>query len=366
MIFTKEKCVKSVQSLKLKKTWLAIACASALAPAANAVEVYKDGATSVHVGGRLFALYQKYDEYQHKGDGSHNWDGKGTWTNNNARINLSGEHQLNGDLKVMAFWEREFNSEENRDEQRAMFVAMESKTWGRVQFGREENVLWNVRTMADIVQESIFDGRRIVGALDGGDHWWNANTLAYKVWKDKFDFSAAYALPDGDDKQDTSSFNFSGKYKTDFGLDIGIGYVYGKQDDYDSNSGSYVNKEDQQQYWIGAQYRIDNFTFGAVTSYAVIEDDTKGKDDRWLDHELAVAYNWNKFKVGVVYAQRNTDKKGTDNFRGFTGEFTEVDAFNYGVSYKVFDKLSIFGVVAKNDSDTSNDTKWHLGTEYYF
>ena len=170
MIFTKEKCVKSVQSLKLKKTWLAIACASALAPAANAVEVYKDGATSVHVGGRLFALYQKYDEYQHKGDGSHNWDGKGTWTNNNARINLSGEHQLNGDLKVMAFWEREFNSEENRDEQRAMFVAMESKKWGRVQFGREENVLWNVRTMADIVQESIFDGRRIVGALDGADN----------------------------------------------------------------------------------------------------------------------------------------------------------------------------------------------------
>lgn len=343
---------------------LAFALSVGTIQAANAHELYKDGDRSLHAGGRLFALYQSYDEHKVNKDGTTHQDAKGVWTNTNARINFSGEHRLQNDSKIIAMWEREFKNDEEYDEQRAMWIGIDSSEYGRLQFGREENVLWNVRTMADIVQESIFDGRRIVGALDG-KNWWSDNTLAYKIWKKNFDFSAAYVFEKGSDREGVSSFNASGKYKTDFGFDIGLGVVLGDEKEYDQKTKTTSKDEDQKQYWLGLQYKIDNLTLGIVNSRATIKDSVSGRDDVWQDMEASVAYQLDKLKFGVVYAKRETDKKGTDNFRGFTGKFTETNALNFGVSYKILDNFSAFAVLGKNDSDTSDDTKWHVGLEYW-
>ncbi len=365
----------------MKKTITSIAVACSLATAVPATvsahEVYRDGARSLHLGGRLFTLYQGYDEQQFNADGSDGWSGKGNWSNMNARINVYGERQLNADLKFSGFWEREFAAETKQvetkdddtrrimnDEQRALWIGLESQTYGRVTFGREENVLWNVRPMADIVTESIFDGRRIVGAQDG-DNWWNDNTIAYKVWKEKFDFSAAYVLPDGNDKENLTSFNASGKYKTDFGLDIGLGYVWGRdKDNYNWDNGTHGINETQHQYWLGLQYRVGDWTLGGVTSFADIKDTATGKDESWHDFEVAATYDINQWTIGAVYAQRNTEEKGSD-IRYKKGKYSETDAINYGATYHVTDHFKVFGVLAFNDADKSDDMKWHLGIEYY-
>ncbi|MCK6262479.1 porin [Vibrio sp. ZSDE26] len=352
----------------MKKTLTSIAVACSLATAVPATvsahEVYRDGARSLHLGGRLFTLYQGYDETKLNSDGTINDTYEGNWSNMNARINVYGERQLSADLKFAGFFEREFSADEN-DEQRALWIGVESQEYGRLTFGREENVLWNVRPMADIVTESIFDGRRIVGAQDG-ENWWNDNTIAYKVWKEKFDFSAAYVLPDGNSKEGVTSFNMSGKYKTDFGLDIGLGYVYGREKSGYSwdDSNSYNMNETQHQYWAGLQYRIGSWTLGGVASIADIEDKSGHRQDEWFDFEVAATYDINQWTIGAVYAQRNTEEKGTTtDFK--QGKYSETDAINYGATYHVTDHFKIFGVLAFNDADKSEDTKWHLGIEYY-
>ncbi|MGF1719947.1 porin [Vibrio kyushuensis] len=349
----------------MKKTLTSIAVACSLATAVPATvsahEVYRDGARSLHLGGRLFTLYQSYDEKHFDSEGVQESDPQGNWSNMNARINVYGERQLSADLKFAGFFEREFAANEN-DEQRALWIGVESQEYGRLTFGREENVLWNVRPMADIVSESIFDGRRIVGAQDG-ENWWNDNTIAYKVWKEKFDFSAAYVLNSGDTHDGATSFNMSGKYKTDFGLDIGLGYVYGKEKEMDWDNGVYNENETQHQYWAGLQYRIASWTFGGVASFADIQDTATNKKDEWFDFEVAATYDINQWTLGAVYAQRNTEEKGTVQYK--QGKYSETDAINYGATYHVTDHFKVFGVLAFNDSDKSEETKWHLGIEYY-
>ena len=327
----------------MKKAALASAIlATLLSGAASAATVYQDDSTSLTVGGRAEARFNVSDNNEVNADGSEN--GNDTFEDKSrARVNLKGKTQLAEGLGAFGTYELEVNPGKDQTlDTRYLFAGLDTE-YGAVSYGQQDSAQVILTDFTDIL--ATFGGD--AADLIDGNKDKRENNFVYSGSFNDLTVTANYIA---NEKKNTDSYGISFVYSLPMGLDLGAGYVDGKQGD---------NGEDADQYNITAAYTFNDFYIAGLYGAGSIGDDDL------TAYEIAAAYQYNKFTFQGVYNYQEVDPKdasSTDNVDYFAIE----GIYKFNGNFRVYAGY-LFNNLDKTDTnrDSVND-ELQAGLRYDF
>lgn len=341
----------------------------AFAPAANA----QDGGLNLDVGGHFkgYGVVTSQDE--------NNGSVTGVDMLRETEVHLTGETTLDNGLTVGAHIEAEAdrtvaaNNGFDIDESYAYFAG----GWGRVNLGNEDGANYLLQVAAPSADSNIDGVRQFIQPV-------NYNVLAntgantavqfdyandFTTETDKFTYltpnvqglqaglsytpdvqsGVANALQ-GVNRDGIGNYNdaweVAARYEGDFdklGVNLGAGYTTANK-----ATGAGGNREDLDEWNIGADFDWGPFGLGAVYTENDAGSDMNGQDDNetWV---IGADYTSGPFKVGGSY-YTNEDNTGSN---GVVTAGTEVDTDRYtgGVNYTFGPGMSFRGTVSYIDHE---------------
>ncbi|MBV1842924.1 porin [Photobacterium ganghwense] len=253
-----------------KMTVASAVLASLLASGVNAATVYQNDETTLSVGGRAEARFNISDENKTTENDSFK-------DKSRARVNLKGKTQLAEGFGAFGTYELEVES--GKDQQidtRYLFAGIGTQ-FGAFSYGQQDSAQVILTDFTDILATFGGDAADLVD----GNKDKRENNFLYAGSFDALTITANYIA---NDKRDSDNYGLSAVYSFPFGLDVGAGYVDGKEGDVDAD-----------QYNLTAAYTFNDFYIAGL--YA---DGSKGDADLKA-YEIAAAYKFNKLTIQGVY-----------------------------------------------------------------
>ncbi|PSW21112.1 porin [Photobacterium sanctipauli] len=311
----------------MKKAVLASAIfATLVSGAASAATVYQDESSSLSVGGRAEARFNISDENKSDADSTDSFEDK-----SRARVNLKGKTEIMDGLGAFGTYEVELkNGKDTKVETRYLFAGLDTQV-GAFSYGQQDSAQVILTDLTDIL--ATFGGD--AADLIDGNKDKRENNFVYSGSFNDLTVTANYIA---NDAKDSDTYGISFVYSLPMGLDLGAGYVDGKDDDVDTD-----------QYNITAAYTINDFYVAGLYAGG------SAGDADLTAYELAAAYKYNQFTFQGVYNYQEEDLNGTktdtvdyfaleaiykfnSNFRAYAGYLFEQlddtdDQFQAGVRY---------------------------------
>ncbi|KXF81508.1 porin [Enterovibrio coralii] len=317
----------------MKKVVLATAILGTFAAASSqAITVYSDDDSSLEIGGRAEARFNISDANESDSNSSFN-------DLSRARINIAGETKVNEDVSVFGFYEAELNADSSNIDNRYLFAGFDT-TYGAFSYGKQDSAQVILTNSTDILYTFGGDAADLTkGNADKVDN----NFVYSNTFADAVIVTLNHAQ---EEEKGNYSSGASVAYDLPFGLQIGAGYVDGKQDD-----------EKAKQYNVSAAYSLNDLYLGALVTRGEIDNvDLEG-------YELAASYSLNHFVVQYVYNYKDVDTnnklQNVDevNYHAIEGAYNVSDDFTAYAGYK-FDRLKTDG--------HRNDDQIQVGLRYDF
>ena len=310
------------------------------------------------------------------------------------RMQLTAEQKVNEELKVFAFYERDFRTQrvEDSDEDvtRRAFVGLEG-TFGQLRFGRDESAMDYVRELLYMPIEKDNNEFHVlyqpISAMGRHD-----NSVIYNYNAGKFALTAGAAFKSEHDFVSESSQSLSAKYVVTPAFTIAAGYVGGQlKTDTEGNivqpnltflglstydvSASFKPvaynpsfKLDQRQFNIGASYKAGRLAIGGTVFRGKYELKVHGQDANRAgtatnsDFDLrgaqaSVRYQVNdKLSVAALYTKSENQ----------TNDFSILNTNSVSVVYNLTPQALFYGTVGRNNSDGSRATIGNVGIRFGF
>ncbi|MCF7353980.1 porin [Vibrio sp. CK2-1] len=330
-----------------KKLLVLAIAAAATATSASAANVYKDGTTTLDVGGRA----------EFRGDfiGTDSGDEiDGTMHNaSRFRLNVGGETQITDGLTGFGFYEAEQGVKSSGDNdassdftQRYMFAGLGTK-FGDVSFGRQDTATVMISQMSDI---STYSGGQ-KGFITAGDEQIN-NAILYtgNFLNDALVVKADVVLGDSDN---TDGYGVAAKYTLPMGLGFALGYAANEGDSSNATSAG----DDEYQIIGGVNYTNEHLYLGATYTggeTASIDRLMIGNDAvDFQGVEATGQYKFdNQFRVIATYSYQEVDDEDYQNWAELTGGYDFTNNLYAYMSYRfnLLDEDSAFAGVDEEDS----------------
>lgn len=276
----------------MNKTLIALAVsAAAVATGVNASELYNQDGTSLNMGGRAEARLSVKD-------------GKAN-DKTRVRLNFLGKVAINDSLYGVGFYEGEFTTEDNGEDNKGDLdnrytYAGIGGTFGEVTYGKNDGALGVLTDFTDIMAYHGNTAAYKIAVADRTD-----NMLAYKGQFADLGIKASYRFADREEGTSISDngqdgYSLSAIYAFgDTGLNIGAGYA---------------DQDKANQYMLAASYTIADFYFAGAF--------VDGEDDSTTDltgYELAAKYKLGQAVFTTTYNYLESKTSGTkadeaDNF----------------------------------------------------
>ncbi|WP_375748595.1 porin [Vibrio sp. HN007] len=330
----------------MKKSTIALAVlAAAISGTASAYEVVNTDDTKLSVGGFAEARYRSL---KGNDDAATPTPDKKSDTSR-ARINLVGEKKINDTYSSFGKVEIEFKQHDTQTH-RAMYAGVKGDM-GSISFGRNEPSvgLKNARNLSDIQVEGVEDTRKLPKALKD----WAGAQFTYEYATDLFEVAAIYALEDEGETKDNQgkAYAASAKVKTDFGLQVGIGYGAGQRHS-DFQNGSWTDNIDESVLYVGTQYKLDQLTLG-LTYHDM------GKDIDQKGFEAVARYDFDKLSISAGYLHEE------EKVSGKTNDLYKSAVISAG--YNFTDNFLVHAGIATNSADDASfDRVARIAAKYYF
>ncbi len=248
-----------------------------------AATVYKDDTSELKIGGRAEARFNVSDNNESATDSAFK-------DKSRARVNLSGKTKLDNGLYGFGKYEAEMDTDEEITN-RYVFAGI-GGNFGEFSYGKQDSAQVQITDFTDTMATFGADAADLIS----GNKDKRENNFVYKG---KFDNLTVIANYISATEKDSDSYGISGVYELDFGLTLGAGYVtQDAADDADNN-----------QFNIGGEYKVSNFTLGALYVTGKADDlDTDGL-------ETSAKYKLGKTTLVAVYNNQQVDDEDTvDNF----------------------------------------------------
>ena len=310
------------------------------------------------------------------------------------RMQLSAEQKVSDELKVFAFYERDFRTQRVEDSDddvtRRAFIGLDGK-YGEVRFGRDESAMDYVRELLYMpIEKDNQEFHVLVQPISAmGRH---DNSLIYNYDADRFAITVGAAFKSERDFVSESSQSVSAKFVPAPGLTLAAGFVGGQlKTDTEGNivqpdltflglstyDVSTVFKPvaynpsfklDQQQVNIGASYRVGRLSLGGTIFSAKYKLKVYGEDaNRAIvgqrdEFELrggqaSVRYQFNdKFSVAALYTKSENK----------TNDFSIFNTTSVSMVYNLTPQTLFYGTVGRNNADASHATIGNLGVRFGF
>ncbi|MGF1682305.1 porin [Photobacterium minamisatsumaniensis] len=255
--------------------------ATLLSGTASAATVYQDETSSLKVGGRAEARFNISDENKSDADNTDSFKDK-----SRARVNLKGRTEIMDGLGAFGTYEMEINSGKDATvDTRYLFAGLDTQV-GAFSYGQQDSAQVILTDFTDIL--ATFGGD--AADLIDGNKDKRENNFVYSGSFNDLTVTANYIA---NEKKDTDTYGISFVYSLPMGLDLGAGYVDGKEDGDDSD-----------QYNITAAYTINDFYVAGLYAGGSIGDADL------TAYELAAAYKYNQFTFQGVYNYQEVDDNG--------------------------------------------------------
>ncbi len=331
----------------MNKTLIALAVsAAAVATGANAAEIYNQDGTSLEMGGRAEARLSLKD-------------GKAQ-DNSRVRLNFLGTTQITDGLYGVGFYEGEFTTADNKNEDdidhRYIYAGLGGK-FGEVTYGKNDGALGVITDFTDIMAYHGNSAAHKIAAADRVD-----NMISYKGQFNDLSLKASYRFADrtegttsnpgayGDNGAD--GYSLSAIYAVaDTGLNLGAGYA---------------DQADQNEYMLAASYSIQDLYLATVYTNGELDK----KDADYTGYEFAAAYTLNQTVFSTTYNNAETNGETSADNVAIDATYYFKPNFRGYVSYNfnLIDKGDKLGKVGSNGTASSMDAEDELaiGLRYDF
>ncbi|NGN99451.1 porin [Grimontia sp. S25] len=314
----------------MNKKLIALAVAAVASTSVSAAEIFNDGTSSMAIGGRAEARAAIKD---------------GDMTDNSrVRINVLGTTQIAEGAYGVGFFEREFKSNESKDENRYIYAGIGTE-FGLVTYGLNDGSLGMITDFTDIMS---YHGAGASSKIDVADR--TDNNIAYVGEFGGLTVKANYV---GENDSVEKGYSLGAVYAMDNGLAMGLGYA-----DQDTNA-----KLTESQIEAAISYSINNIYVAAL--YKDGEEKLSGAKTDLTGYELAAAYKMGNTKFTTTYnnAESKAGSTKSDTYDSIAVDATHYfnDNFRTYVSYN-------FNLLNENEVDTKKDAEDELvfGLRYDF
>ncbi|WP_105901718.1 porin [Vibrio gangliei] len=277
----------------MKKAVLATSILAALVSTSSlAATVYKDDTSELKIGGRAearFNISDNNEEYVAGEKTESAFDDK-----SRARLSISGKTQISSDLTGFGKYENEINTSGDI-KTRYIFGGIGTQI-GDFSYGKQDTALVMITDFTDTMATFGADADDAIALNAGSDK--QENNFAYKGEFSGLTLGANYLAGE---EADSDQYSVAAMYSFDFGLDLGAGYAGGKQADTDVN-----------QFDVGVQYSIADFTLGALYLWNDTDDVANGGDGKNDGYEVSAQYKLDKWTFVGVYNYA-TENDGEDD-----------------------------------------------------
>lgn len=288
----------------MKKTVLASTLTTLLfAGAAQAATVYQDDNSSLSIGGRAEPRFNISDNNE-VGDDSSFKD------KSRARVNISGKSEIMSGVGAFGTYELEVGSGSDETlETRYLFAGIDTH-YGALSYGKQDSAQVILTDFTDIL--ATFGGD--AADLINGNKDKRENNFVYSGTFEGLTVTANYVV---NDEKNTDSYGISFVYSLPMGLDLGAGYVDGKESDVDAD-----------QFNLAAAYTFNDFYFAAVYTDGSLGDlDLKA-------YEIAAAYKINQVTLQGVYNFQEADSTDTVDYVALEGIYKFNSSFRAYAGYR--------------------------------
>ncbi|USH01975.1 porin [Grimontia kaedaensis] len=303
----------------MNKKLIALAVAAVASTSVSAAEVFNDGTSSMAIGGRAEARASIQD---------------GDMTDNSrVRINVLGTTQIAEGAYGVGFFEREFKSDKEGDENRYIYAGIGTE-FGLVTYGKNDGSLGMITDFTDIMS---YHGAGASSKIDVADR--TDNNIAYVGEFGGLTVKANYV---GENDSVEKGYSLGTVYAMDNGLAMGLGYA-----DQDTNA-----KLTESQIEAAISYSINNIYVAAL--YKDGEEKLSGVKKDLTGYELAAAYKMGNTKFTTTYnnAESKAGSTKSDTYDSIAVDATHYfnDNFRTYVSYN-FNLLNENEVATKKDAE---------------
>ncbi|MDD1792856.1 porin [Enterovibrio sp. ZSDZ42] len=309
---------------------------SLISSTSYAYTVYSTDESSLTVTGRIEARFNVSDANKLSEDGN-------TEPNNSfddisrIRGNIDGNTQVTDSIKVFGYYSGEIYSDSSDSKNRYMYVGV-GTSYGAFSYGQQDSsqvILTNVTDIMETFGGSASD------IITGNEDELENNFVYLAQLPLNMTATVNYVR---DDSKGNYSAGGSMFYSAPIGLQLGVGYVSGEQ-----------NNLDAEQYNITAAYTLGGLYIGGVyVNGEVDHTDVSG-------FEIATAYTVNDFIFRYVYNYRTSDFPASQR-----GEYS----VNYNAVEGVYNVTSDFVAYAGYEFNRldgqANDDQFQAGARYMF
>ncbi|MGL4224514.1 MAG: porin [Vibrio sp.] len=283
----------------MNKTLIALAVsAAAVATGVNASELYNQDGTSLNMGGRAEARLSVKD-------------GKAN-DKTRVRLNFLGKVAINDSLYGVGFYEGEFTTEDNGEDNKGDLdnrytYAGIGGTFGEVTYGKNDGALGVITDFTDIMAYHGNSAAYKIAVADRVD-----NMLAYKGQFADLSVKASYRFADR--SADKTGGVWNADY-TDNGEDgYSLSAIYALGDTGLNIGAGYADQDKANQYMLAASYAIADFYFAGA-----FVDGEKDSTTDLTGYELAAKYKLGQAVFTTTYNYLESKTSGTkadeaDNF----------------------------------------------------
>lgn len=310
------------------------------------------------------------------------------------RMQLSAEQKVSDELKVFAFYERDFRTQRVEDSDddvtRRAFIGLDG-TFGQVRFGRDESAMDYVRELLYMpIEKDNQEFHVLVQPISAmGRH---DNSLIYSYDAGRFAVTVGAAFKSERDFVSESSQSVSARFIAAPGLTLAAGYVGGQlKTDTEGNivqpnltflglSAYDVGtafkpvaynpsfKLDQRQVNIGASYKVGRMSVGGTVFSAKYKLKVHGEDANraTVGHgdafdlrggQASVRYQFSdKFSVAALYTKSENK----------TNDFSILNTTSVSMVYNLTPQTLFYGTLGRNNADASHATIGNVGIRFGF
>ncbi len=308
----------------MNKKLIALAVAAVASTSVSAAEIFNDGTSSLSIGGRAEARASIID-----GDMA---------DASRVRINVLGTTQISEDAYGVGFFEREFKTDENKDENRYIYAGIGSQ-YGLVTYGLNDGSLGIITDFTDIM---AYHGAAASGKILVADR--TDNNIAYVGEFGGLTVKANY-VGTNTDKDVDNGYSAAATYAMENGVAFGLGYA--AQDN--------LNNTDEDQIEAAVSYAFGDIYVAALYNTGeVANQDVDG-------YELAAAYSMGNTTFTTTYGNKEKADKEVANALAIDATHFFNDNFRAYVSYN-FNMLDADQVANAKDAED----ELALGLRYDF
>lgn len=308
------------------------------------------------------------------------------------RMQLSAEQKVSDELKVFAFYERDFRTQRVEDSDddvtRRAFIGLDG-TLGQLRFGRDESAMDYVRELLYMpIEKDNQEFHVLLQPLSAmGRH---DNSLIYNYHAGKYAFTAGAAFKSQHDFVAERSQSLSAKYVPLPGITLAAGYVGGQlKTDTEGNivqpnltflglstydvsvafkPAAYnpAFKLDQQQWNLGASYQAGRIAVGGTVFHSRYRLKVSGQDVNRADSHSSLDFDLRGAQASVRYLV--TDKLSLaalySKSENRSNQFSIYNTSSISAVYNLTPQTLFYATVGRNNSDASHATIGNVGIRF--